>query len=338
MTNNLHPVAELRGVTKRYGPVLALDDVDLAVRPGEVMALLGPNGAGKTTAVSLLLGLLRPNGGSVSLFGRRPDAIEAKVRVGAMLQIPGVPATLTVREHLASFASYYPASLPLHQVMEMAGLGEVGNRQYGNLSGGQRQRLHFALAIVGNPDLLFLDEPTTGLDVASRRAFWQQVRDFIRGGRTVVLTTHYLEEADALADRVVVIDRGRVLAVGTPAAIKAQTAGQRIKAVTALTTAEIAAIAQVAKVERVGAAVEILTADAAGVVRELLARDGGLGGLEVTGAGLEEAFLALTNEGPPRSDAAGAKALVSPDPAGMASTSYASRIGGHAANETGVKR
>src|SRR5690606_41321174 len=167
-------VAQLESVTKRYGDVLALDDATLRVNPGEVLAVLGPNGAGKTTAVHLMLGLLRPDEGAVSLFGTSPEDVAAKVRIGAMLQISGVPPTLTVREHLTSFAAYYPSPLPVNEAIELAGLTEVADRQYGKLSGGQKQRLHFGLAMIGDPDLLFLDEPTTGLDVESRRQFWRQ--------------------------------------------------------------------------------------------------------------------------------------------------------------------
>ena len=293
---NSAPLAELRRVTKRYGATVALDDVDLAARPGEVLALLGPNGAGKTTAVHLMLGLLRPTSGEARLFGHDPRATSAKMRVGTMLQISGVPATLTVREHLRSFAAYYPAPLPIDHVLELAGLSDVAPKQYGKLSGGQKQRVHFALALVGNPDLLFLDEPTTGLDVASRRAFWEQVRSFLHGGRTVVLTTHYLEEADALADRVVVLDHGRVLAEGTPAAIKSRAAGRRVRAITRLAASDLALLPGVVHVRRAGAFTELLTTEAEATMRELLQRDPGLTDLEVTGASLEEAFLALTED------------------------------------------
>ena len=289
-----HVVAELKGVRKHYGDVQALRGVDLRVRSGEVLALLGPNGAGKTTAVGLLLGLLKPTAGEVTLFGGDPTSTAAKVRVGAMLQISGVPATLRVREHLELFASYYPAPLPVARALELADLVEVADRPYGKLSGGQKQRVHFALALVGNPDLLFLDEPTTGLDVGARRAFWQQVRDFIGSGRTVVLTTHYLEEADALADRIVVVDHGTVIAEGTPAEIKSRTAGRRVHAVTGLEPELIRSLDGVVSVERNGAAVEILTSRAEAVVLELLQRDPDLHDLEVGGAGLEDAFLALT--------------------------------------------
>jgi len=288
------PDAELRNATKRYGDVLALDDVSLKVRPGEVLALLGPNGSGKTTAVNLLLGLTRPTSGTATLFGSSPTDMAAKVRVGAMLQTSGVPATLTVREHLQSFANYYPNPMPIDEAIARTSLTEVANRLYGKLSGGQKQRLHFALAMVGNPDLLFLDEPTTGLDVESRRAFWRQVRNLLAGGRTVLLTTHYLEEADALADRIVVLDHGRIVAEGTPAAIKAKTAGRRIKAITTLSDADLLALPGAVSFERVGAAVELLTSAAEETVRALQDRDRHLSGLEVTSVGLEEAFLSLT--------------------------------------------
>jgi ABC-2 type transport system ATP-binding protein len=182
--------------------VTTLTDVSLTLRPGEVLALLGPNGSGKTTALSLLLGLARPNRGAVQLFGRSPQELESRARVGVMLQLSGVPETLTVAEHLRLFASYYPHPLPLAKVLERTGLTGLERR----LSGGQRQRLHLALA--GDSDLLCLDEPATGLDVGSRRALWDGMRDFIVGGKTVLLTTHYLEEADALADRIMVLNGG----------------------------------------------------------------------------------------------------------------------------------
>lgn len=288
------PLAELRGVTKRFGNVTALNNVSLQARPGEVLAVLGPNGAGKTTAISCMLGLMKPNEGSAHLFGGSTRDAAARMRVGTMLQISGVPATLTVREHLTSFATYYPAAMRVDEAMEIANLTDVADRAYGKLSGGQKQRLHFGLAMVGNPDLLFLDEPTTGLDVAARRDFWTHIRGFLGGERTVVLTTHYLEEADALADRVVLIDKGRIVAEGTPADIKRRAAGRRVRAVTSLNLAQVAALPGVAHAERVGAATSLLTSNAESVVRQLLQLDAGLSDLEVTGAGLEEAFLALT--------------------------------------------
>jgi ABC-2 type transport system ATP-binding protein len=217
------PVAELRGVTKRYGEVQALRGIDLSIARGELLALLGPNGAGKTTAVRILLGLSEPTAGEAMVFGHHPASQEAKIRRGALLQVAKVPETLKVREHIELFSSYYQKPLPIAETIAAAGLGGIENRLFGALSGGQRQRVLFALAICGNPDLLFLDEPTVGLDVESRRTLWAHIRAFVKRGGSVLLTTHYLEEAEALAHRVAVIGRGRIAAEGTPAEIKAQT-------------------------------------------------------------------------------------------------------------------
>lgn len=288
------PVAVLSHAVKRYGKVTALDGVDVAVAPGEVLALLGPNGAGKTTAVQLLLGLLRPSEGSVRLFGHDPQDREARVRVGAMLQISKVPETLKVKEHVDLIASYYPRPLPRREIMEAAGLTGLEERLFGKLSGGQRQRVLFALALCGNPDLLFLDEPTVGLDVESRRMFWSVIEGKAREGRSVLLTTHYLEEADALADRIVLIDKGRIVAEGTPSEIKARAAGRKIRCRTSLALETLSALPGVRNAQRDRDVVEVFAHDAERVVRELLSRDPGLSGLEVRGAGLEEAFLSLT--------------------------------------------
>ena len=287
-------VAALEGAVKRYGAVTALDHLDLEVHAGEILALLGPNGAGKTTAVSLLLGLRRPDAGTARLFGRDPRSPAARTRTGAMLQIAKVPDTLQVGEHIDLFASYYPAPLPRAEVVERAGLEGLEDRAFGVLSGGERQRLMFALALCGDPDLLFLDEPTVGLDVASRRSLWERIRELAEDGRTVLLTTHYLDEADALADRVVVLHGGRILAEGTPAAIKQRAGGRRIRCATRLPAAGVAGLPGVTRAARRGDLLEVFTSVAEPVVRELLARDPQLAELEVAGAGLEEAFLNLT--------------------------------------------
>jgi ABC-2 type transport system ATP-binding protein len=213
-------VAELRSVTKRYGPVEALRGIDLTIEPGELVALLGPNGAGKTTAVRILLGLAQPTSGQASVFGQPPASHEAKLRRGALLQVAKVPETLRVREHIELFSSYYQKPLPIQETLAAAGLKGIENKLFGDLSGGQKQRALFALAICGNPDLLFLDEPTVGLDVEARRALWARIRGFVDRGGSVLLTTHYLDEADALAHRIVVINQGRIVAEGTPAEIK----------------------------------------------------------------------------------------------------------------------
>ena len=271
-----------------------LRGISLEVKAGELVCLVGRNGAGKTTALNLLLGLVRPDGGTVQLFGKPPQTAESRARVGAMLQLSGIPETLTVAEHLGLFAAYYPRPLPLGEVLERTGLVGSERRSYGKLSGGQKQRLHLALALVGDPDLLVLDEPTVGLDVSSRRALWDVVRDAAAEGKTVLLTTHLLEEADALADRVVILQNGRVRAEGTPAAVKAQVAGRRVRCVTRLDAESIRSLPGVTSVTRDGAVTIILTPRAEFIVAELLRRDPALSGLEVSGAGLEEAFLALT--------------------------------------------
>jgi ABC-2 type transport system ATP-binding protein len=289
-------IASLEAVTKSYGPIRALRTVDFEVRAGEVVALLGPNGAGKTTAIKLLLGLIQANAGKVRVFGGDPTNPANRTRTGAMLQVGRVPETLRVREHIDLFSTYYPNPLPLAEVLASAGLEKISDRKFGELSGGQRQRVLFALAICGNPDLLFLDEPTVGLDVESRRGLWEEIRSLVQRGKTVLLTTHYLEEADALADRIAVINQGSIVAEGTPDEIKAKTSGKRIRCVTSLSLAALRRIPGVAEVHEDRDAVEIHASHAEPVVRELLAQDATLSGLEVTSAGLEEAFLALTQD------------------------------------------
>ncbi len=215
-------VARLESVTKTYGTVVALGGVSFELRRGEVLSLLGPNGAGKTTAIQVLLGLAEPGSGKAELFGMAPGSRAARIRTGVMLQAGGVPATLRVAEHVELFSSYYEKPMPVAETLAAAGLTGLEKRPFGELSGGQKQRVLFALAICGRPELLFLDEPTVGLDPESRRAIWKQVRLMQAGGTSVLLTTHYLEEAEALSDRVLVIDGGRLLTEGTPAQIKEQ--------------------------------------------------------------------------------------------------------------------
>ena len=287
-------VAELLDVSHRYGGVAALTDVALSLAPGQVTALLGPNGAGKTTVVRLLTGLTRPTTGKALLFGGDPQAMAGRRRMGVMLQTARVPETLTVREHVHLFSSYYPRPLPLPTVLHLAGLESVADRRYGNLSGGQKQRAQFALAICGNPELLFLDEPTVGTDVEARRLFWHTVSDLAAAGRAILLTTHYLEEADALANRVVVINRGRIIADGRPDQIKTHAAGRQITYRTGLTHETLLALPGVTRVETQADGVRLITADAEATARALLVQDVTVAGLEIRSAGLEEAFLALT--------------------------------------------
>ncbi len=286
-------LARLSRVTHRYGPVVALDGLDLEVRRGEVLGVLGPNGAGKTTAISLLLGSLQVQEGAASVFGFAPGAPEVRVRRGAMLQISGISANLIVREHIELFRAYYPAPLPAARLLAMAGLEKLARRRYGKLSGGQKQRVMFALALAGDPELLFLDEPTTGLDVDARHRLWSEIRGLRESGRTTVLTTHNLDEADALADRVVVIHNGRRIAEGTPAEIKSRT-GRLVRCVTRIRPDEVASLPGVIEARTRGRHLEALTTQPEDLVRELLARDEELADLTVVAAGLEDAFLALT--------------------------------------------
>lgn len=286
--------AQLIEATKRYGDTEALKGVTLTIELGEVVAMLGPNGAGKTTSISLLLGLRKPTSGKASLFGLEPTNLLARSRVGVMLQESGVPAMLKVSEIVDLFRSYYPHPLPRDRAIAMAGLDEKANALVKELSGGQRQRLYFALAVCGNPDVLFLDEPTVGMDVEGRRSFIERIAEFAQMGRTVVLTTHYLEEADQLARRVIVIDRGVVIADAPPAEIKSRVAGKRVRFIApALDERDLEGL-PVSAVTIKDHSVQLLTNQPEAVLRELFRREVEISELEVSGADLEDAFIALT--------------------------------------------
>jgi ABC-2 type transport system ATP-binding protein len=296
MQGGSNPCARLVATQKRYGGIVALDGVDLDVRPGELLALLGPNGAGKSTAVGLMLGLAEPDVGQVELFGQSPHALDAKRRVGVMLQSAGMPDTLKVGELLAQTRSYYPNSLDTAECAATAGIADLLGRRYGRLSGGQQRRVQFALAIAGRPQLLFLDEPTVGLDIEARRAMWATMRALIADGAAILLTTHYLEEAEALADRVAVLARGRIVAEGSVRQIRARVAQRRIRCVSDLPLETIGAWPDVRSVCRDGDRFEIVTDAAESVVRQLLGEDLQLRDLEVQRAGLAEAFVEITEE------------------------------------------
>ncbi|MEP3145573.1 ABC transporter ATP-binding protein [Qipengyuania citrea] len=295
MPSDLAAIASLRRVSKRMGTTLALNEVSLGIRPGEVTALLGPNGAGKSTAVGLLTGRLLADAGTVDLFGLDPRRPAARARIGVMLQSAALPDVLTVDELVALQSGYFAAARPLEETLAFAGLSDLEDRRAGALSGGQSRRLQFALAICGRPDLLILDEPTTGLDTDARRALWTTVRDTADTGAGVLLTTHYLEEAEALADRIVVIADGRIVADGTTADIRAGTAGATIRCRTRLADEVLASLPGVRRAQRAGGEVRILSGDAAATMRALFDRTDDCTDLRVETASLEDALSTLTN-------------------------------------------
>jgi ABC-2 type transport system ATP-binding protein len=296
MPNITVPIARLDGVIKSYGRLTALDGADLQIRRGELLALLGPNGAGKTTAIALLLGLIRADSGKVELFGQDPQRIDARRRIGVMLQNAALPPTLQVNELLRLTASYYPSPRSLAETAELAGIGELLSRPYAKLSGGQQRSVQFALALCGRPELLFLDEPTVGMDIEIRQKLWAAIRQLIAEGCSVLLTTHYLEEAEALADRVCVMAHGRMIHEGTVEALRSRVSLKRIRCVSVLDVELVRSWQHVTDVRRDNERLHVTTAEAETVVRRLLDADAQLSELEVQRAGLAEAFTELTRD------------------------------------------
>jgi ABC-2 type transport system ATP-binding protein len=291
------PGIVLSRLVKSYGDVRAVRSIDLAIAPGETVALLGPNGAGKSTTIDLMLGLARPDSGHVSVFGRPPAEAVADGLVGGMLQTGSLLPFLSVRELVTMVASLYPRPLPVAEVLALTGITEVADRPTGKLSGGQAQRVRFASALAANPDLLLLDEPTAALDVAGRHEFWSSVRAIAARGKTVIFATHYLAEADAYADRIVLLARGRIVADGPATEIKARVGGRTISAtLPGVEIAVLAGLPGVVSADRRGDAVILACADAEAALRELLGRFPDIRDIEVRGAGLEDAFLALTGD------------------------------------------
>jgi ABC-2 type transport system ATP-binding protein len=291
--------AQLAGVHKRYGTHHALAGVDLQLAPGRVLALLGPNGAGKSTAVSLLLGLQRADAGTVSLFGRDPSHRQSRQQAGVMLQQAELPETLTVAELLLLTRGYYAQPLSVAECAGIAGLEALLPRRYGQLSGGQQRRVQFALAICGQPRVLFLDEPTTGLDIQARQQLWQAIAERAAAGCAVLLTTHYLEEAEALADEVAVLQAGQVIARGSVEQIRARVSLRRIRIATQLTAECVQAWPGVRAVHAQPGRLEIHAESAEAIVARLLAQDPQACELEVRRAGLADAFLQLTRTSNP---------------------------------------
>jgi ABC-2 type transport system ATP-binding protein len=289
-------VASLREVWKRFGSVAALQNFDLEVRRGELLAVLGPNGAGKSTAISILLGLRRADSGTASLFGQPPQRASARRGIGVMMQEIGLPPELRVRELVALVSSYYPAPLGVDATVHLAGVEGIAERRYGALSGGQRRQTQFALAICGSPQLLFLDEPTTHLDQESRALLWERIRHLIGKGTSVVLTTHYIEEAEALADRVAVIASGRLVASGSVEEIRSVAVRQRVECTTKLAIDELRTWPEVQEVAVVSGRILALTENAIALTERLISADRSLRDLEVRRATLAEALALVTKE------------------------------------------
>ena len=289
-------LASLEGVRKSFGAVAALDGLNLDVRRGELLALLGPNGAGKTTAISLMLGLQRPDAGQVTLFGQSPLRVEARLGVGVMMQEAEQAPELTVRELIAQVSGYYPAPHGVQATIALAGVRAIASRRYGTLSGGQKRQAQFALAICGRPSLLFLDEPSANLDVSARHTLWSAMRGLVAEGTAIVLTTHYIEEAEALADRVVVLSHGRCIASGTVAEMRAVVQRKRIDCVCRLPIEDIRAWPEVDDAVFEGDKLRLSTNETETVLRRLLAADAGLNHVEVSRTGLSEAIASLTQE------------------------------------------
>ncbi|NEB79246.1 ABC transporter ATP-binding protein [Streptomyces sp. SID14478] len=293
---NTDAAVTFTGVTKSYGAVKAVDDLSLALHPGETVALLGPNGAGKSTTLDLLLGLRPADTGDVRVFGTAPRDAIVRGRVGAMLQSGGLMDEVTVRELVQLACALHPKPHPVGDVLARADIAQIADRKVNKLSGGQEQRVRFALATAGDSDLIVLDEPTTGMDVTARQAFWATMREQADQGRTVLFATHYLEEADAIADRVLVLHRGRLLADGTAAEIKAKAGARKVSfdLEGEIDTAAVKALPFLTSVDISGHTVRIQSTDADATVHALY----GLGvyprNLEVAGLGLEQAFVAIT--------------------------------------------
>jgi ABC-2 type transport system ATP-binding protein len=296
---HLRPAIEARGLRRCYGDVAALTGVDLSIEPHSITALLGPNGAGKTTFVNLVLGRGRPDAGTLRTLGATPGSAAARRGTGVMLQTAALVAQLTVREHLELNAGYYPAPVDIDLLLARLGLTGLAGRRYGALSGGQQRRAQLALALVGNPALLVLDEPTVALDGESRRAAWALIRERADSGAAVLLTTHLLDEAEALADRIVVLARGRLIADATPAEIRARVGVTAIRCETSLTPLELAALPGVIDAGREEGASVLRSRDTEGTLRCLLQRDLSVRRLQVTPASLEEALNTVLRQQEP---------------------------------------
>lgn len=287
-------LASLEGVRKCYGKLAALDGFDLHVNRGELLALLGPNGAGKSTAISILLGLQQPDDGQAKLFGHAPEEIEGRRRIGVMMQEVALPGVLHGRELLEQVAGYYPCPYDVDAVIARLSLEKLADRRYDKLSGGQKRQVQFGLALVGRPELLFLDEPTVGMDVQAREALWRVIRELLHEGCSIVLTTHYLEEAEALADRVVVMARGKLVTAGSVDEIRSHVSRKQVSLVSRLSADQVRGWPEVMTIAVERDRLQITTRQAEALLQRLFREDPGLTDIEVRRAGLAEAFSELT--------------------------------------------
>ncbi|PKG98576.1 ABC transporter ATP-binding protein [Paraglaciecola sp. MB-3u-78] len=292
-----HVIASVYGLSKSFAGKKALDNIDLEIKSGQVFAILGANGAGKTTLINILLGRLNADSGDVSVFGVKAGSLQAKRQAGAMLQVANLPETLKIKEHIQLFQSYYPHPMDYQKVINYAGLQDMQNRYSKKLSGGEKQRLLFALSICGNPKLLFLDEPSVGMDVAARQGLWQAIRDLRAKGTGIVLTTHYLEEADNLADEIVLLKQGRIIRKGSSDAIKASISHTTIRFSRTENHHVFKPLPAVVNVQLVGKFIQIHTENVNQTLLALLSAYPNIQELTVSSAGLEEAFLHLNAEG-----------------------------------------
>lgn len=299
MTLNNQIIASIRDVNKSFDDRQVLSSIDLDLQQAEILAILGPNGAGKTTLINTMLGRLSLDSGEISLFGHPPGSMVVKRKTGAMLQVSGLPDMSTIKEHIQLFQSYYAEPMSYEQVMEYSGLKDIENQYSKTLSGGQKQRLLFGLAICGNPKLLFLDEPTIGMDVTARKALWQAIEQLKSNGTSVLLTTHYLEEADRLSDRIVMLSRGKIVREGTPSQIKSQINTKKIRFQSNANISQFLAIAHIEKATQLPSDknyFELESSNAESALQEIFKLDTSISDLTIVGAALEDAFELINNQ------------------------------------------
>lgn len=299
MTQKTQTVATINNVGKSFGDKQVLSGINMQLHQSEILSVLGPNGAGKTTLINTMLGRLSLDAGEISLFGHPPGSMLVKRQTGAMLQVAGLPDMSTVKEHIELFQSYYAEPMSYQQVMDYSGLKDIENQYSKTLSGGQKQRLLFALAICGNPKLLFLDEPTVGMDITARKSLWKAIENLKANGTSILLTTHYLEEADRLSDRIVMLSRGKVVREGTPAQIKSQINTKKIRFQSKVNISELVAIKHVEKATQLHAEnnyFELESTNAEEALKELFKHEIAISDLTIVGAALEDAFEIINNQ------------------------------------------